>query len=180
MRGLILAVAGLFLAGCGDVAETGSEAAGADGYAVEIRANSGEVLYIVTAPDGRTAGARSADNVSTLVERNALRALAAEPAAAEDEREETVSVRAPGFSLSVRGNPDAEGTGEQGGRVQLSVGGERVVIDVDEGTPGDEADDRANVRLSGLSEAEIRDLVAKADDLSPSVQAQLLGELGLE
>lgn len=88
-------------------------------------------------------------------------------------------MRVPGFELSVRGNPDDEGKGEDGGRVSMRIGGDRLTIDADEGQPG-EGDDRAHVRISGLSEADVRDFVAKADELSPSVQAQLLSELGLE
>ena len=89
-------------------------------------------------------------------------------------------MRVPGFELSVRGDPDSEGKGgDEGGRVSMRVGGDRLTIDADEGGPG-EADDRAHVRMTGLSEAEVRDFIVQQDELSPSVQAQLLSELGLE
>lgn len=179
MRALVLAVAFL-AAACVDADQKSTnDAGGADGYTVEIRANAGEQAYIITAPDGRTAGARAAEGASALMDRDAIQSFAALPEPADDEREETVSMRAPGFELSVRGDPDSDGKGDEGGRVSLRIGGERLMIDADEGEPG-EGDDRAHVRISGLSEADVRDLIAKADELSPSVQAQLLTELGLE
>lgn len=181
MRSFLLAFA-LLAAACTDVAtERGAQRAdaAADGYAVEIRANPAEQVYLVTAPDGRTVGARAAGGASALMDGEAIRSLSAPPDFAQDEREETVSLRMPGFELSVRGDPDAAGKGDEGGRVSINVGGERFVIDADEGAPGEE-DDRANVRISGMSETEVREFIAKADQLSPSVQAQLLAELGLE
>jgi hypothetical protein len=89
-----------------------------------------------------------------------------------------MALRLPGFVLSVGAAEDADG---ERGRVALSIdgGAQNIEVNADEGGPG-EGDDRAYVRITGADEETVRDFIAKADELSPAVQAQMLAELGLD
>lgn len=171
----------LLAAGCIDVNTKsdgeGSEAAG--GYTLEVRASEGEQVFLVTSPDGKTAAARASGGASALLGENDLQALmAAAPEPSANAQQEVVSLRMPGINLQVSGDP--EGSGEDGsGRVSVNVGGHSVEVNASEGGPGD-ADDRAHVLIRGVPESEAREFIAKADQLSPNVQAAMLAELGLE
>jgi hypothetical protein len=81
-----------------------------------------------------------------------------------------VSIRAPGVSISVNGD-DAGG----GGSVSINAGGHSVDVRADDGDT-----DRASVRIAGVDADAARDFIAKADELSPQVQAQMLAALGLD
>lgn len=179
MRILILAAA-LLAAACVDIKRNESADAGAqgEGYTLEIRANAGESVYLVTTPDGRTIGAHAADGASALMDDAAIHALAGLPDAGAGEMQEVVSLRLPGVNLSVSGDPEGDGS-DGAGRVSINAGGHTVEVNASEGGPGDE-DDRAHVRISGVEESEVREFIAKADQLSPAVQAQMLAQLGLE
>jgi hypothetical protein len=169
------------LAACGgEVSAPGDgEQAAAGGYTIEIRANDAQQTYLITAPDGRIVGARAAEGASALMDATRAQALAADPPPQSDEAPEVLSLRVPGFDLSIGANEEnAEG---DNGRVRLSLGGEngqRVEVNANEGGPGD-ADDNAFVRITGADEQSVRDFIAEQDELSPSVQAQMLAELGL-
>lgn len=80
------------------------------GYTVDIRAVENDAVYVVTAPDGRVAAARSHDGASALLDAQTLQqTLAAMPApAATNSRydDHEVSIRAPGFSLQASGDDD--------------------------------------------------------------------------
>lgn len=179
MRILILAAA-LLAAACVDVKRDESADAGsqAGGYTLEVRANAGEVIYLVTAPDGRTVGAHAADGASALMDEAAINNLASLAEPGGEEMQEVVSLRLPGVDLSVRGSGDGSGS-DGAGRVSINAGGHSVEVNASDGGPGED-DDRAHVRISGVDESEVREFVAKADELSPAVQAQLLAQLGLE
>lgn len=174
----MLALAALAAAGCVDV-KPGSEgefAGGpAGGYTLEVRASQGEQIFLVTSPDGRAVAARAADGASALMDAAALGAL---PAMSDEDMREVVSLRLPGVDLSVSGSPDNKGQ-EGSGRVSVNVGGRSVEVNASEGAPG-ETDDNAHVLIRGVDEAEAREFIAKADQLSPAVQAQMLAGLGLE
>ncbi len=180
MRALLAALA-LALAACDgaatDSTESGSEAAAA-GYTLEIRASGDAHAFLITAPDGRVVGARAAEGASALMDQDTLRTFSAAAPAGEQTASgrEVVSLRLPGVSLSVSGD---EGGGGESGRVSINAGGHSVEVNANEGGPGG-SDDVANVRISGVDEAEVRDFIAKADELSPSVQAEMLAALGLE
>lgn len=178
MRAL-LAVLALALAACDgaatDSTESGSEAA-APGYTLEIRASGDAHAFLITAPDGRVVGARAAEGASALMDQDTLRTFAAAPEGADSGRE-VVSLRLPGVSLSVSG--EGEGSGQESGRVSINAYGRSVEVNAHEGGPNDN-DDLANVRIRGVDEAEVREFIAKADELSPAVQAQMLAALGLE
>jgi hypothetical protein len=180
MRWLIAALA-LALAACDGSVTTGGggEQAAASGYTIEIRATEAEQTYLVTAPDGRTVGARAAEGASALMDATRVRALVSEPAPAGEEIPEVMALRVPGFEMSIGGTEDDANGGR--GRVALSIdgGAQNIEVNADEGGPG-EADDRAYVRITGADEEAVRDFIAKADELSPAVQAQMLAELGLD
>ena len=168
----------LALAACDGAATDSTESeAAAPGYTLEIRASGEAHAFLITAPDGRVVGARAAEGASALMDQDTLRKFSA--AAPSDEQadpgREVVSLRLPGVSLSVSGG---EGGGESG-RVSINADGHSVEVNANEGGPG-ESDDVANIRISGVDEAEVRDFIAKADELSPAVQAEMLAALGLE
>ncbi|MBI3438091.1 MAG: hypothetical protein HY054_05470 [Proteobacteria bacterium] len=86
---------------------------GRGGYTVDIRAADNEAVYVVTAPDGRVAAARSHEGTSAMLDPQALQqALAAMPAPSTNSRydDHEVSIRAPGFSLQASGDDDGENT----------------------------------------------------------------------
>ncbi|MEZ5996934.1 MAG: hypothetical protein R3C25_14405 [Hyphomonadaceae bacterium] len=184
MRLLIAASFALAAAACGEIEQShrdGVELAGGEGgYTLEIRAVEGAQTYIVTAPDGRVVGGRAAGGASALMDADRVRALASEPPPeGETTAPQVVSLRLPGFSMTINADQDDE---NGNGRVALSVGGgegQTVVVNADEGGPGDE-DDRAYVRITGVDEEAARHFIAEADELSPGVQAQMLAGLGLE
>jgi hypothetical protein len=180
MRTLNAGIVALMVAACTDVApRSDSELAGgpAEGYTLEVRADAGEQIYLVTSPEGRTVAARVADGVSTLMETSAVRALAATPTD-ETSMEEVVSLRMPGVDLSVSGDPNQKGE-EGGGRVSINVGGHSIEVNASEGGPG-QTDDNAHVLIRGVPESEARAFIVKADQVSPAVQAEMLAALGLD
>lgn len=180
MRTLLTIAAVASLAACVDV-NTSSDAANAPaagGYTLEVRGVGQAHAFMITAPDGKVVGARAADGASALMDAQSLHAFAAQFSAAADAEpgEEAVSLRLPGVSISVSGG---QGGDEESGRVSINAGGRSVEVNAHEGGPGDN-DDLANVRISGVDEAEVREFIAKADELSPAVQAEMLAALGLE
>ena len=178
MRALI-AVLALGLAACdapGGLAG-GPDGAAGDTYTVEIRALESVQTYIVTAPDGRVVAARAADGASALLDANATRALGAVETAAASDAPEVFALRFPGVDISIAA--DEDNPNSESARVRVNAGGHSVLVDANEGGPG-EADDHANVRITGMSAADVREFIVKADELSPSVQAQMLTDLELE
>lgn len=181
MRWLIGALALGCLAACNVAVNTGGgqSAAADDGYVMEIRAGDGQQTYLITTPDGRTVGARAAEGASALMDADRAQALAASPPPQAEDLPEQVAIRLPGFELSVAGQED--GANSESGQVRVSVGGsdgQHVVVNADEGGPG-EADDRAYVRVSGADAQAVRDFIAEQEELSAEVKAQLIAELNL-
>lgn len=146
---------------------------------MEVRAGETEQTFLVIAPDGRTVGARAAEGASALMDSDRARSLASSPPPQGEETPEVMALRLPGFEMTIGGSENAaEGENE---RVNIAIGGpdgQRVEVRADEGGPG-EADDRAYVRITGADEEAVREFIAEADQLSPSVRAQMLVELGL-
>lgn len=182
MRILIAGLA-LFCVACVDVTSDGGEddraASAPAGYTLEVRASEAERVFLVTSPDGRIVAARASEGASALMAEPEVQALlAAASAPANAESREVVSLHLPGINLSVSG--DSDGAGETGGgRVSIDAGGHSVEVNASEGGPGD-SDDNAHVLIRGVQESEARAFIAKADTLSPAVQAQMLAGLGLE
>jgi hypothetical protein len=178
-RFAMIAFAALTVWGCdaATVTDPAGETAESGGYTLEIRAGEGAQTFLIVAPDGRTIGARSAEGASALMDSERARALFADPPP-QEEVSEVMGLRLPGFEMSVGGGGEDE-NGENG-QVRLSLGGDgqTVVVNADEGGPG-EADDRAYVRITGADEDAVREFIASADTLSPSVQAEMLAALGL-
>ncbi len=178
MRIAILALAAAALIGCSetDVQVNGVDVGGGD-YVLEVHANDGEQIFLVTAPDGRVVGGRASGGQSALLDDARMNALSAMPPPPDAPvPQETVGIRLPGFQLSVAG--DANGVGDEAGRVHINIGDHQVQIDAQDA--GGDGGERAHVRIAGADEAAARDFIAKADELSPATQAQMLAELGLD
>lgn len=183
MRAFILAAAVVALAACdGSTTTTAGDAqtaGAAGGYTMEIRASGIEQTYLITTPEGRTVGARAAEGASALMDENRAQALIADPPPQGEEMPEVMSMRFPGFSLSISGEED-QGEGENG-RVNISMGGEgqNITVRADEGGPG-EADDRAWVRITGADEEAVREFINEQEELSAEVKAEMFTALGLQ
>jgi hypothetical protein len=174
MRILIVALAALAAACSADVTTNG--AAGGDGYTLEVRATHGEQTYLVTAPDGRVVAARAAEGASALMDSNRARSLAADPPPQGETPPEVMSLRIAGFEMKI--NAEGDNADENGrAAVSISADGSNIVVNADEGGPGEE-DDRAHVLITGADEAAVRDFIRDAEELSPEVKAQMLAELG--
>lgn len=175
----ILVVLAAALAGCDAPPDSdlAGGPSGGGGYTLEIRAGEGEQTYLVVGPDGRTVGARAAEGASALMDSERAQALFDDPPP-QEEISEVMGLRLPGFEMSIGGGGEDD-KGEHG-QVRLSIGGDgqTVVVNADEGGPGD-ADDRAYVRITGADAEEVRSFITEADELSPSVQAEMLAALGL-
>ena len=187
MRWMIVALA-LGAAACEGATTTsdGKQDAAPAGYTMEVRANANQQTYLISAPDGRVVGAQSAEQASALMDTSRARTLMAEPPPRMEEVPNIMSLRVPGFDMSIGGEDNGEnGEGKDGdvdhGQVHLSIGsahGQHVEVRADEGGPGDE-DDRAFVRITGANEEGVRDFLNDAEDLSPEVKTQMLAGLGL-
>lgn len=181
MRFLIAALA-LALAACDGSVETADtgENTSPGGYTMEIRASEAQQAYIVIAPDGRTVGARAVGDISALMDNDRVQSLLSEPPPVGEDAVEVMSLRMPGFNLSI--GADGEDASGENGRVNIAMGageGQQITVNADEGGPG-EADDRAFVRITGADEQAVREFIAEADKLSPEVRTQMLTGIGLE
>jgi hypothetical protein len=178
MRVLMMALAAFALAACdGTVNVAGDEGSSnpAGGYTLEVRALDDIQVFVVTAPDGRSAAGRAAEGVSALMDAEEAQALTMLPAM-EGEPPEVLALRVPGFDLSIRAEGDS--SGEEGARVSINAAGRQVQVNArDDGAGGNE---HAHVRITGACEQDARDFIAKGDELSPAVQADMLTALGLD
>lgn len=155
----------------------GAGASPGEGYTLEVRAGDAEQTYVVTAPDGRVVAARASGGASMLLDGEVARALGAAQPLSGAETPEVFALRMPGVNISI--SADADNPDSDSARVSIDAGGHSVLVDADEGGPGD-ADDRAHVRINGASAETAREFVVKADELSPEVQARMLAALGLD
>jgi hypothetical protein len=180
MRLLLLTLAApLILAACdGSYSSTdaGDTQDPAGGYTLEVRAVEGVETYIVTAPDGRQTASRVAEGASALLDANAIQGLGdMEPLNAEAQPE-VFALRFPGVDISVAA--DEDNPNSESATVRVNAAGRSVHVDADEGGPGD-ADDRANVRITGATEEDARDFINDAEDVSAEVKTQMLAALDL-
>ncbi|HYD73800.1 MAG TPA: hypothetical protein VEF55_11730 [Candidatus Binatia bacterium] len=175
MRVWIASLAALAAACSGEVTVEGDAPPG-ESYTLEVRATEGEQTYLVIAPDGRVVGARAAEGASALMNADRARELAGDPPPQGETPPEVMSLRFPGIDMQI--NAD-EGEGETGrANVSINAGEHSVVVNADEGGPG-EADDRAYVRITGADQDAVRDFIDDAEELSPQVKTEMLAELGI-
>ncbi|MGQ0533234.1 MAG: hypothetical protein ACT4OF_11180, partial [Caulobacteraceae bacterium] len=149
----------------------------AGGYTLEVRADESAQVYVVTAPDGRQTASRIADGASSLLDTSAIQALGEMQPLNTEPQPEVFAMRFPGVDISVgadENNPNSESA-----TVRVNAAGRSVHVDADEGGPGD-ADDRANVRITGATEEDARDFINDAEDLSAEVKSQMLAALDLD
>ncbi|HRK63092.1 MAG TPA: hypothetical protein PLN53_01795 [Terricaulis sp.] len=175
MRWMIAALA-LCAAACSEPELAGGPDAQnpAGGYTLEVRADQSTQVFLVTGPDGRSVAGRAADGVSGIMDTEAARAFTVMPEG-EEPLPEVMALRFPGFDLSVSGEGDASNA--EGARVSINAGGRTVEVNAREDSEG--VNERAHVRITGASEADVRDFISDADELSPETQAQMLTALGL-
>lgn len=148
---------------------------GRGGYTLQVVGAEKDQVYIVTAPDGRTAAARVTDGASALMGAGEAQnmvaaqqaAMGPEPGAGGDD----VHISVPGFSLKVK---DGQGDGDRS-HVQMKAAGFDLDVNADE-TGGSE---RAVVRIGGADAKSAREFIDGADGLSPEVRAQMREKLGL-
>lgn len=179
MRMLLLTLfAPLLLAACdGSYSSTEHVAEPAGGYTLEVRAVEGVQTYIVTAPDGRQTAGRAAEGASALLDGEAIQGLGDMQALNTEPQPEVFAMRLPGVDISVAA--DADNPNSESANVRINAGGRSVHVDADEGGPGD-ADDRANVRITGATESDARDFINDAEELSADVKTQMLTAVGLQ
>jgi hypothetical protein len=193
-RGLIV-LAAVFAGACG--VDVGGKGHGGP-YSVEIRSVGNTQVYVVRGPENKVAAARAGDGASAFLNADQLQhALAAMPTPTPNPEAggDHVSVHAPGFDLRVQGDDvhindsdhtkpeDAHAVTDDGehhgsGQVSMNIGGFGMHVNADDGGPGD-ADDRAQVTLSGMSAHDARRFIMEQEDLSSQVQAQMIAALGL-
>ena len=196
MRVFAMVLAGaLALAGCSGQT-TGPTSPPVQGFTLQVVSDGADVVYLVTHSDGRAVAARTHEGASQLVDvADARQRVDAQLGVMGPSSEAPVSVRLPGFEFSIVGQDH----GENGDRVRiaLNTGGKEVLIDAED-TNGDDHGtaeaaakindhahiniddaDRAVVRIGGASEAEARDFINDADDLSAETTTQMLTALHL-
>lgn len=181
MRWAIAMVAAAVLAACGPMtfSDGGVEASseGGGGYTLEVRADETQQTFLVRGPDGRVVGARAAESNSLLMDEQALAGLGDPPRLLNEDTPEVFALRLPGVDISVAA--DESSPNSESARVRINAGGRQVHVDADEGGPGN-ADDRANVVITGASEQDAREFINDADELSADVKQQMLAGLGLQ
>ena len=139
------------------------------GYRLEVRADEDAQIFLVTAPDGKTAAGMVEGEASYLLGDAQIEALGDIPPPAAPEGEEEVSIRAPGFSLRVSGDDEDE----EGGGVSMRFGDFSLDASGSDGKG-------AHVLISGVDAEAARDFIQDADDLSDEVKAQMIAALDLE
>jgi len=197
IRGLVV-LAAMVAAAC-SVDVDGAKVHGGP-YSVEIRQVGETQLFVVRGPDNKMAAARAGGGASALLNTDQLqRALAAMPTPKPNTEStgDHVSIHAPGFDLRVEGDDvhvndhgenathaatassdDTSRDHTGNGHVSMNIGGFGMHVDADDGGPGD-ADDRAQITLSGMSARDIRHFINEQDDLSSDVRAQMIAALSL-
>jgi hypothetical protein len=177
MRALVLTLLLPFALAACDASYSGATQEPAGGYTLEVRADENQQTYIVTAPDGRQTASRYADGASMLLDASAIQALGEMQPLTSESQPERFALRFPGVDISV--SADEDNPNSESATVRVNAGGRSVHVDADEGGPGD-ADDRANVRITGATEDDARDFIDDAEHVSPEVKTQMLAALGLD
>lgn len=157
-------------------AEGGGEAA-PGGYSMQIVASEQGQIYLVTGPSEQLAAARVDNGVSTLMDAAEARLAVGEARAAAADlgpAPEVISIRAPGFEMTI--NAEEDQGGEDGrAQVSISTGGREVSVDAS----GEDQTGQAVVRITGASESDARDFIDGAEELSADTKQQMRAALGL-
>ena len=187
LAGPALALALIGLAACspGKVEVTGDNGekvtvSGRGGYTLQVVGDDGAQVYVVTAPDGRTAAGKVEGEASTLLgpaeAQNMVTrqqaAMAAASAGRGEDKGDNVNISVPGVSLHVSGD-DANG---DRGKVQMRAGGFDLDVNSDDDGAGNE---RAVVRIGGVDADSARQFINDTDGLSEETKAQMREKLGL-
>jgi hypothetical protein len=149
----------------------------AGGYTLEVRADESQQTYIVVAPDGRQTATRVTGGAATLLDAGAIQSLGEMQPLNAEPQPEVFALRFPGVDISVAA--DEDNPNSESATVRVNAAGRSVHVDAEEGGPGD-ADDRANVRITGATEEDARDFINDAENVSAEVKSQMLAALGLD
>ncbi len=197
---LVAALAAVALGACSVGADGGADpsaAAPAEGYTLQVVADEGRQVYLVTHSDGRAAAAKVENGASEIMDAGAAQTEVSERLGVLGATSEApVAVRFPGFSMSIAGQDG----GENGDRVRIAInaGGREVLVDAEDTNRDDQGQavatapvgegahvnvddtDRATVRIAGADEQEARDFINDAENLSAETKAQMLAALNLQ
>lgn len=176
MRAVFAALAALALAACSEAEMAGGPESSnpAGGYTLEVRADQDVKVYLITDAEGNSVAGRATGGVSSLMDVEEARAFSVLPATDEAPPPEVMSLRVPGFEISIAADGDSGNS--ENARVQVNAGGRTVDVTAQ----GDGAEnDRAHVRITGASEADVRDFIADAEELTPETRTEILAALGL-
>lgn len=176
MRFLFAALALTVLAACG---QPGPPApAPTEGFTLQVFVRESEQIYLVTHSDGRAVAARVAAGVSELYPaEDAQRMVSDRMGVLGADAEPKLNFSVPGFSLSVAAGEKAEDSRQERARVAINVGGREILVDADDGVGPDS--ERAAVRVAGVSESEVREFIAEAENMSAETKAAMLAALNL-
>lgn len=174
MRAVLAGLAALALAACSEENLAGGPTSDnpAGEYTLEIRAADDVQVFLITKPDGGTVASRATGGVSALMDADEARAFTVMPEG-QATPPEVMSLRLPGFEIAINADGDSEST--ENAQVSVNAGGRQVEVNASDN--GD--NDRAHVRITGASEADVRDFIADAEELSPETRAEMLAALGL-
>jgi hypothetical protein len=140
-------------------------------YTLQVFSADGGRIYVVSRSNGRETAARAAAGESVILDADEAHGLIAQrPLAAPPEAD--VSVRAPGFALSIA---DDDAAGGDNARIELNVGGKGVFIDAADTGPAR----RALVRIVGADADAARNFITEARGLSVTTKEEMLKDLGL-
>lgn len=180
MRAWIVGAAALLCACSVDVESERAEAEGEatpGGYSMQIVASEQGQIYLVTGPNEQMAAARVDHGASTLMDSAEARLAVGEARAAAADLgppPEVISIRAPGFEMTI--NADEDEAGEEGrAQVSISTGGREVSVDAS----GEDQAGQAVVRITGASASDARDFIDGAEELSAETKQQMRAALGL-
>lgn len=147
------------------------EAEPGEAWSMRVFGEDKDRVFLVAGPDGKVAGARLKDGVSTLLDADETAKLLEENGlVSETPLNEKLSIKTPVASVNIASD-DAEGGS---GAVHIKAGG--VSINVN----GNGADNGAGVvNISGVNAAAATKFIDDINELSPEVKKQFREKLGL-
>lgn len=148
------------------------------GYHIELVHHAGAQVVIISAPDGRMAGAQSDADGSRLIPAGKALTMLAESAAAfrpaSDAPRVSLSIPFAGVSIAAQNKGGAGEPGERA-RIEIAAGRQTVMVNVADTLEGE----RAHVEIAGADAKTVRDFIANAENFSEETKAGLREALAL-